>query len=591
MQIWGLLLTRLALVILVCHSWCFSQYDIIENFDPENSLPESDLIILSTAGSIYHNLTPESAVLLSQLSFLTEEENNILDQVIHGNTIELTPDSRLFTLTKSLWSPRQDIKISGTVFHRINKVDDVQYKWSGEFNIGQFTMGVLGERDPYESNILDYNSFFIRTNYKNFDYTIGSYQMLAGHGLVSWRPFPVKSDFGTTNSAFRQGRGIQPFRSGHESWAYRGLGWNQIFNKGQFSGGISHRKIDGSIVDHKIKMSDLGLHVSDTQINNHGNVSETIGIGGWESDLRNGKIGIIIGGGSWYDKNENKLINLVSSFYGNYRYSDLSIFSEVAFTSQNKKAVISGAKLKKDSFQYGIVLRHIDLNYFAIRDNMFRNWSNTAQGEFSFFQELRIRIGSSYLNIYSDIFERLLGDEGEFEKTGNKTGISLIIKPRHRWQVRTQLKYQESSSDTYGFEGSHLSSVPVSTFKTTIKWSRNSSHNVQFQILKKSTQENLSSSWGLQVRNQYDFGLLVIKTFWMSSVINENKKLYYWDLTLPGEMRTKVFSDSGHYLGMGIGYKPSTLSMINFRVSSSWNAWNFNALPIVRAAMQVNLSI
>ena len=49
--------------------------------------------------------------------------------------------------------------------------------------------------------------------------------------------------------------------------------------------------------------------------------------------------------------------------------------------------------------------------------------------------------------------------------------------------------------------------------------------------------------------------------------------------------------DSGHYLGMGIGYKPSTLSMINFRVSSSWNAWNFNALPIVRAAMQVNLSI
>ena len=431
----------------VCHSWCFSQYDIIENFDPENSLPESDLIILSTAGSIYHNLTPESAVLLSQLSFLTEEENNILDQVIHGNTIELTPDSRLFTLTKSLWSPRQDIKISGTVFHRINKVDDVQYKWSGEFNIGQFTMGVLGERDPYESNILDYNSFFIRTNYKNFDYTIGSYQMLAGHGLVSWRPFPVKSDFGTTNSAFRQGRGIQPFRSGHESWAYRGLGWNQIFNKGQFSGGISHRKIDGSIVDHKIKMSDLGLHVSDTQINNHGNVSETIGIGRWESDLRNGKIGIIIWGGSRYDKNENQLINLVSSFYGNYKYSDLSIFSEVAFTSQNKKAVISGAKLKKDSFQYGIVLRHIDLNYFAIRDNMFRNWSNTAQGEFSFFQELRIRIGSSYLNIYSDIFERLLGDEGEFEKTGNKTGISLIIKPRHRWQVRTQLKYQESSSD------------------------------------------------------------------------------------------------------------------------------------------------
>lgn len=73
--------------------WCFSQYDIIENFDPENSLPESDLIILSTAGSIYHNLTPESVVLLSQLSFLTEEENNILGYLHHGmhGTLTLYP--------------------------------------------------------------------------------------------------------------------------------------------------------------------------------------------------------------------------------------------------------------------------------------------------------------------------------------------------------------------------------------------------------------------------------------------------------------------------------------------------------------------
>jgi len=43
--------------------------------------------------------------------------------------------------------------------------------------------------------------------------------------------------------------------------------------------------------------------------------------------------------------------------------------------------------------------------------------------------------------------------------------------------------------------------------------------------------------------------------------------------------------------GAGIGYKPSSLSTINVRLSSSWNEWNFNIVPVVRAAMQVNLSI
>ena len=138
MQIWGLLLTRLALVILAFNSRILSQYEFIENFDPENSLPESDLIIMSTAGSIYQKLTPESALLLSQLSFLTNEENSILEQIVLGNSIEISSNTRLLNLTKTLWPRKTDLQISGTVFHRINMGDDVQYKWSAEFNLNQF---------------------------------------------------------------------------------------------------------------------------------------------------------------------------------------------------------------------------------------------------------------------------------------------------------------------------------------------------------------------------------------------------------------------------------------------------------------------
>ena len=158
-------------------------------------------------------------------------------------------------------------------------------------------------------------------------------------------------------------------------------------------------------------------------------------------EFKNGKMGLIIGGGAWQDKKDKEFVNLVSSCYGSYTFTDLSIFSELALTSQNKKAIISGAKLKKDSFQYGLVIRRIDLDYFALRDNMFRNWNNTDQGEFSLFQELRSRLGSIFINVYSDIFQRLKGKKGEFVKTGNKSGLYLIFKPHHGLQIHTLIKY------------------------------------------------------------------------------------------------------------------------------------------------------
>ena len=84
-----------------------------------------------------------------------------------------------------------------------------------------------------------------------------------------------------------------------------------------------------------------------------------------------------------------------------------------------------GGKLKHDSFYYGIVFREIDNNYFALRDNAFRNWNNKELGETGVLQEFRFRYDKINVNVYSDIFRRLEKLKGEFKRDGHETGISL----------------------------------------------------------------------------------------------------------------------------------------------------------------------
>ena len=76
---WGLLPIRLGLAFFVYLSLLVGQIDLLEDFDPEQSIPESDLFILSTAQNLHKGLTVQSAHLLIQLSILTKEEINALD--------------------------------------------------------------------------------------------------------------------------------------------------------------------------------------------------------------------------------------------------------------------------------------------------------------------------------------------------------------------------------------------------------------------------------------------------------------------------------------------------------------------------------
>ena len=125
----------------------------------------------------------------------------------------------------------------------------------------------------------------------------------------------------------------------------------------------------------------------------------------------------------------------------------------------------------------------------------------------------------------------------------------------------------------------------------SIIWNQDSFYYVyQLQLQEKHNESGSPSSWGVQLRKKYSKQPLTVNVYWNSSHIIGKEWLYYWDVNLPGEMRSKVFIRSGHYLGSSIAYQTHELSKIYLRVTAVWNSWDFDAIPSVRGAIQINVS-
>ena len=265
----------------------------------------------------------------------------------------------------------------------------------------------------------------------------------------------------------------------------------------------------------------------------------------------------------------------------------------MVLSANNRNAVISGLRIKNDLFGYGLIFRYLEPGYIGIRENMFRNWDNISSGESGFLNELHFRTGRIKVNFYSDTFHRLQEEPGIFKKRGSETGGRLELKAHQEWIINAQFKQQYASTEinTYPDEIAEVGR-PVTTLRSTIKREWSKKHKLQFQIQSKFETSGDHISNGLQIRYKIKLKKLMVSTFWMSSHINDyTTRLYYWDATLPGEMRNKLFSESGHYAAIMISLLTIESSAIHGRISTSWDAWKFNAKPQVQGALQFNLSL
>jgi len=590
MQNWASSPIKLASHTLFVLSVAWGQSEFIESFDPEKSLPESDLIILKNADIFYRELTPESAELLAQLSFISESDvRELLDIENRVDSLKITSPF-LQKLIQSIWADQKASPVSGMITQRMNRTEDIQYRWAFDKKFDNYQLGVLGERDAGELSAVDYSAFYLKSRWRQIDFILGNYQFLTGHGLVSWRSMPLKSDFGASNSVMRVGKGIQPYRSGHESWALRGIALRKEFEFGLLFTGFSSRKLDGTIKGNSVSISHSGLHQSESQLEKKNNLSEIIFLNQYTHPIRHGNLSIVLGLGEW-EQNASRLSNQILSFVGQFQKEFISVSGESSVNTFGNSAYIFSSKMKWDSFQYGLSTRWIEPNYFGLRDNVFRNWNSLELGEAGILHEIRFKLKPAFITVYSDQFKRLKSAIGHFTQTGSETGLKVDTKLTPTHQITFQTKWQENTSHSYDYTISDYN--PTSSIRTKIhlKWHRSKRNTVQCQLQQRNHPIHQIKSYGLQFRNQLRQDRWKLNQFWMSTIIQDDQWLYFWDLTLPGEMRSKVFTNSGHFMGCSISYDASQLSEIHFRISSHWPQLDFEVVPIVRSAIQINLFI
>lgn len=98
---------------------------------------------------------------------------------------------------------------------------------------GEFSLGMLAERDPGERRLDDHRLFYGRwqrgVNDKGWQLLAGNFQIEWAQGLALWGPYATSTSADVHAAGRRDGRGLLPYLSGDENAALRGaaFSWRQ----------------------------------------------------------------------------------------------------------------------------------------------------------------------------------------------------------------------------------------------------------------------------------------------------------------------------------------------------------------------------
>ena len=77
--------------------------------------------------------------------------------------------------------------------------------------------------------------------------------------------------------------------------------------------------------------------------------------------------------------------------------------------------------------------------------------------------------------------------------------------------------------------------------------------------------------FGVDLRLSYMPSRMRIDLDWVSAWVNDyNARLYFWDINLPGEMRSRLYSKDSHSIGVKTMLKADNRSTLAFRFRRVW---------------------
>jgi hypothetical protein len=469
--------------------------------------------------------------------------------------------------------------------------DDYRYRWKFNYSANNYSAGLIAERDPNEKKLIDHLSGYLTKKYNHGELILGDYQIVTGFGLWSWRSVSTRKSFETLAGLPRIGRGIAPYRSSNEAWYLRGIGYTKETKMGNLliSGGytLQDGKLDST---GSLLLSYSGLHTGATSIEQQNNITESVVLGQWNFTKPNTNIVTSIAGVRWNDKNDNDSRDWSGSVAFNQLFEYGNIFGEIGRGYNRTAGTITGLRLKFPNVKYLISARYYSKGYSALRSNPFTEWVGNDRNEFGLFQSISYKYNRNLFTIYGDLFKVSdIENDDLFPKSGQEAGLRWEKRKGRRYQ-RIQWKWEKKSLENDGVY--LLAKQSKYKIDNTLKYSgvfnltKSMWGKLQLTYSIDETSESKSQSYGLDTQVWFEKDNITVFFDVVTTVTNGGSAwIYFWDVNLPGEMTTRVYTKDRISPAIKILYQTSSGFELGFRLRAQWEDFDFAGTPEIFGAL------
>lgn len=563
--------------------------------DAEESIPEEDMLILEEISVQYSEITPRMLIQLTALSILSDQEIRLLKFYARQpqpqnilNSKELSP--LLMSVLKNIQETLLVKKQAVFLKHWVSASNGLRYRWRGQVELNQLTVGLYSERDPGEQNIADFHSFYLANTGESSEWIIGDHQLVAGFGLLAGRAFRPGKGFSSLTLISRPGQGLLPYRSSHEAWSNRGLGWARKNKFGRLTFSLGHNQREGQIYSRKVvTVNTTGIHRGNG-IKLENNLMEDLMVTNWEYQSERLLTGVTIAGQQWSDSRGQRTFFDYKGIYSRLQKAGWLVYGEWAIGRNNVRAYQAGVTYRKPGFQYLLHGRKYGRGFVGFRSNPFSEWGGQTWNESGIYQALRFKIGLLKATLFTDSYSRPVSG---FKQTGLEEGIKTeVIVKNIEIIVQRKTEVKETESNPI-FSGSPSEDQTQRySWRITCRNRNKEQHGMRWKIQYARVNANTigTKGQGLNIQLMQLVDAVHCQLDWViTTVQNYQNRLYFWDSNLPGEMYSRMYSQKGHSPAIMVLYKGKQSVQLGFRARIWYHGYGFSKVGSVYAGLYLNI--
>ena len=535
--------------------------------NPETEISSEDMEILTQIFYLSGDDIDDFRTMILNLSISSEEDINYLKHTSSFKSIYQYTNANTPSLVRYLATQIEQLATAPqNGYFTFQLTQNSRIRYVGKIRIhGSVTQSGLTftqKPDPFAPRAIP--SFYFLRKWTNRVLYLGDYQLLSGYGLLFWRSSSPYKGFDTINSIQRTQSRIVPFRSATNSWSMRGLALENMFGFGSISLGYSQRRVNG-----EISGAGVTLHSGNWM---QSSLSEKLAFVQATKSLKQGVIGGMLVF-SQYDDVRSTRVYLRTTLYGNVDIYRSNVFWE--FSPGQNNSILTGIAYKKQSFKYVGLYRFLSGPLSGSRQNPFSEWKSIGRNESGVFQGILIKGHRYTLSAYFDMYRQNdIPKDSYFIKSGIESGLRWQYHKK-KLKLRMQLKSDEKAEDqALYYSYTNPSDHNRNTRSFTSYYTLNKVQRIKIQIIRVASSTNNNSSvsnggylnWHFQQKYHF-WDLALIK----ARVEDFSSRIYFWDLNLPGEMRSIMFTEPSISLAVRYRYRFPLGGELGCRFRQNWH--------------------